>query len=264
MPASARLDELPAFRAAMVERQIRGRGVADACVLAAMREVPREAFVPEALAAFAYQDSPLPIEAGQTISQPYIVARMIELAKLGPYDRVLEVGAGSGYAAAVMSRIAAQVFAVERHAVLARAARRRLAELGYDNITVYHRDGTEGLPEHAPFDAIVVSAGGDRVPKALCSELAVGGRLIIPVGSRRGQVLERIIRRGDEEFEEEGHGMVAFVPLIAGEDGTEGRVAADEGELDGAPVIWHANCAPSLPVRGRKTQLAAADREGAH
>ena len=249
MPASARravegapeLEEVPAFRAAMVERQIAGRGVADARVLAAMREVPREAFVPDALAEFAYEDSPLPIEAGQTISQPYIVARMIELAELGPHGRVLEVGAGSGYAAAVMSRIAAQVFAIERHAVLARAARRQLAELGYDNVTVYHRDGTEGLPEHAPLDAIIVSAGSDRVPEALCSQLAWGGRLIIPVGSRRGQVLKRIIRRGEEEFEEEGHGMVAFVPLIA-EGGLSPRLQSARVPIDGRDAAPRSRC----------------------
>jgi protein-L-isoaspartate(D-aspartate) O-methyltransferase len=235
------LEEVPAFRAAMVERQIRGRGVADPLVLAAMREVPREAFVPEVLAEFAYEDSPLPIEAGQTISQPFIVARMIELADLGPHDCVLEVGAGSGYAAAVMSRIAAHVFAVERHAVLARAARRRLAERGYDNVTVHHRDGTEGLPEHAPFDAIVVSAGSDRVPEALCSELAVGGRLIIPVGGRRGQILERIIRRGNGEFEEEGHGMVAFVPLIAG-GRLSPRLQSAVAPIDGRDAAPRSRC----------------------
>jgi protein-L-isoaspartate(D-aspartate) O-methyltransferase len=242
------LEEASASRAAMVHRQIEGRGIADPRVLAAMREVPREAFVPGELAEFAHEDSPLPIDAGQTISQPYIVASMIELAALGPSDGVLEVGAGSGYAAAVMSRIAANVFAVERHAVLARAARRRLAELGYDNVTIYHHDGTKGLPEHAPFDAIIVSAGGDAVPKALCSQLAVGGRLIIPVGSRRGQILKRIIRKGEEEFEEEDHGIVAFVPLIA----AEAPIGAAEGEFDGAPVILHEGLAgESVEVRAR-------------
>jgi protein-L-isoaspartate(D-aspartate) O-methyltransferase len=249
MPASARrrvegspeLEEVPAFRAAMVERQIAGRGVADPRVLAAMREVPREAFVPDALAEFAYEDSPLPIEAGQTISQPYIVARMIELAVLGPHDRVLEVGAGSGYAAAVMSRIAAQVFAVERHAVLAGAARRRLAQFGYDNVTVCHRDGTEGLPEHAPFNATIVSARGDRVPEALRTQLAVDGRLIIPVGWRRVQVLKRIMRRGEEEFEEEGHGMVAFVPLIA-EGGLSPLLQSARVPIDGRDGAPRSRC----------------------
>jgi protein-L-isoaspartate(D-aspartate) O-methyltransferase len=244
MPATARQQsggsagpQIPTTRAEMVERQIAGRGVADPGVLAAMRLVPREAFVPEELAEFAHADSALPIAAGQTISQPYVVARMIELARLGPSDRVLEVGAGSGYAAAVMSRLAAHVFALERHASLAESARKRLAELGYGNATILHGDGTKGLPAHAPFDAIIVSAGGEAVPKALCSELAVGGRLVIPVGSRRGQILKRIIRMGEEEFAEQDHGIVAFVPLIAGDN--ESEVEAGNGEFDSAPVILH-------------------------
>jgi protein-L-isoaspartate(D-aspartate) O-methyltransferase len=200
----------------MVQSQLAGRGIRDQFVLAAMRMVPREEFVPEDLAELAYEDTPLPIAAGQTITQPYVVARMLELAELAPVHRALEIGAGSGYAAAVMSRIAARVFAVERHAILAGSAEHRLAALGYTNVTVYHRDGTLGLPEQAPFDAIVVSAGGSEVPKALCTQLASGGRLVIPVGARGKQVLKRILRRTEREFDEEDHGLVSFVPLIAG------------------------------------------------
>ena len=238
-------------RAQMVHRQIASRGIADPLVLAALRVVPREAFVAKELAEFAYEDSPLPIEVGQTISQPYIVARMIELAELGPDDRVLEIGAGSGYAAAVMSRIAAHVFAVERHAILANRAEHRLESLGYTNVTIYHRDRTAGLPEQAPFDAIIVSAGGGEVPKALCSQLAMGGRLVIPVGSRRQQILTRIIRRSEKAFEEEEHDIVAFVPLIADDD-TEGSVVtqSEAGELDATPVILHASSAIE-PMRSR-------------
>lgn len=201
-------------REAMVTHQIAGRGIDDPLVLKAMRLVPRERFVSEAMAPFAYDDAPLPIEAGQTISQPYIVARMIELAAIRPGDRVLEVGAGSGYAAAVMSRIAGHVFAIERHGVLADAARRRMMALGYDNVTVYEGDGSVGLSAEAPFDAIVVSAGGTSIPAALREQLAIGGRLVIPVGGRRSQVLKRVIRRGEDAYDVENHGAVVFVPLV--------------------------------------------------
>ena len=147
--------------------------------------------------------SALPIEAGQTISQPYIVARMIELLELRPSDTVLEVGAGSGYAAAVLSRIASKVFAIERHDVLANQARERIARLGYANAKIIFADGTKGLPEQAPFDAILVSAGGPKVPETLKQQLAIGGRLVIPVGRGTHQTLYRVRRVGDDEFEEE-------------------------------------------------------------
>ena len=145
----------------MVDRQLKARGIGNGHVLAAMREVPREAFVPDRLREFAYEDGPLPIGEEQTISQPYIVALMIEAADVSPGDRVLEVGAGSGYAAAVMSRIADRVFAIERHESLARSARQRVQALGYDNLTVIAGDGSLGLPDESPFDAILVAAGGD-------------------------------------------------------------------------------------------------------
>src|SRR5512137_2700649 len=163
-----------AARERMVETQIAARGVADPRVLSAMRSVPRENFVPAAYRGRAYEDGPLPIGEGQTISQPYIVAVMLEAARLVETDRLLEVGSGSGYAAAVASRLCRTVFAIERHAVLAEEAARRWAALGYANIRWRIGDGTLGWPEEAPFDAILVSAGGPSVPHALTAQLAVG------------------------------------------------------------------------------------------
>jgi protein-L-isoaspartate(D-aspartate) O-methyltransferase len=202
-------------RREMVDRQIAGRGITDRAVLDAMRTVPREAFVPAAQAEFAYDDTPLPIEAEQTISQPYIVALMASALELTHDDRVLEVGAGSGYAAAVLSRIAAEVYAIERHAVLAELARRRLHTLAYDNVEVRYGDGTMGWPEHAPYDGIAVAAGGPSVPETLRQQLAVGGRLVIPVGTTpRDQQLIRVTRISERDYREESLGAVRFVPLI--------------------------------------------------
>jgi protein-L-isoaspartate(D-aspartate) O-methyltransferase len=147
-----------------------------------MGTVPREDFLPDSLADFAYEDSALPIEAGQTISQPYVVARMIELLELQPTDKVLEIGAGSGYAAAVLSRIASKVYAIERHKVLADQARTRLKNLGYTNVEIIHADGTLGWPDQAPYHAILISAGAPKVPEALKLQLTLGGRMVIPVG----------------------------------------------------------------------------------
>lgn len=205
-------------RKAMVEHQLAGRGIKDRRVLEAMGEVPREAFVPERFREFAYEDSALPIEAGQTISQPYIVAQMLELAEIGPEDTVLEIGAGSGYAAAVMGRLARRVIAIERHDMLVKTARERLATLGYDNVEIMEGDGTKGWPEAAPFNAILVAAGGPVVPPALKEQLALGGRLIIPISEGTHQVLTRIRRTGEEQFEEEPHGLVAFVPLVGAQE----------------------------------------------
>jgi protein-L-isoaspartate(D-aspartate) O-methyltransferase len=212
----------------MVRVQIESRGVRDRHVLDAMRSVPRERFVEQGFEEFAYEDGALPIAAGQTISQPYIVALMIEAAELGPSDRVLEIGAGSGYAAAVMSRIAGRVFAIERHGALGEAARRRFKDLGYDNIELRVGDGTLGWAEAAPFDAILVAAGGPQAPPALKQQLAIGGRLIVPVGGdERQQTLRKLTRRGEAEFEEEDLGAVMFVPLIGEQGWTEdGRRAA--------------------------------------
>jgi protein-L-isoaspartate(D-aspartate) O-methyltransferase len=205
-------------RERMVERQIASRGVHDPRVLAALRAVPREAFIDAQLREFAYEDSPLPIEAGQTISQPYIVARMIEAADISGDDRVLEVGTGSGYAAAVLALVAGQVYTIERHAVLAAGARRHLAGSGIGHVEIRVGDGSLGWPEAAPFDAILVAAGALQVPRTLLQQLAIGGRLVMPVGSADAQRLLRITRTGAEAFEEEDLGEVRFVPLI-GEHG---------------------------------------------
>ena len=211
--------DMPHARNRMVDIHIARRGVRDRNVLEAMREVPREKFVAPGFEEFAYEDGPLPIGAGQTISQPYIVALMIEAAEVKPGDRVLEVGAGSGYAAAVASRIAKRVHAIERHAELGEAARRRFDDLGYDNIELGIGDGTKGWPEAAPFDAILVAAGGPTAPQALKDQLDVGGRLVIPVGDEpRLQRLLKITRVSGTTFEEEDLGGVMFVPLV-GEQG---------------------------------------------
>ena len=204
-----------AERERMVARQIAARGIADPRLLAAMRDVPREAFVPDHLRARAFDDSPLPIEAGQTISQPYIVALMIEAARLRADDRVLEIGAGSGYAAAVMAQLAGRVFAVERHAVLARLAAARMERLGFANVTIVEGDGSKGLPDEAPFDAILVAATGPDVPEVLLEQLAEGGRLVMPIGAAHGlQSLIRMTRLAPGRFERADLGGVRFVPLI--------------------------------------------------
>ncbi len=209
----------------MVERQIRARGVSDPRVLAAMASVPREAFLPPQLAEFAYEDRPLPIEAGQTISQPYIVALMAEALQLKPDEDVLEIGAGSGYAAAVLAGVARRVYTIERHDELAELARERLAQLGYKNAEVRCGDGTLGWPEHAPYGAIVAAAGGPDVPPALIEQLAIGGRLVMPVGTSRAQELVRITRVSETELRREELGAVQFVPLI-GEQGWDEAKAA--------------------------------------
>jgi protein-L-isoaspartate(D-aspartate) O-methyltransferase len=204
-------------RVEMIEEQILGRGLRDPAVLAAMAAVPREAFVPPDLADNAYEDCALPIAEGQTISQPYIVAAMLAAARLVAGDRVLEVGAGSGYAAAVISRIAAQVYGIERNDTLTRTATARLQALGYANIELATGDGSGGSPAAAPFDAIIVSAGGPRIPEALKRQLADGGRLVMPVGPPGDQRLLRLVRHGDE-FDQDDLGGVRFVALI-GEEG---------------------------------------------
>ena len=205
-------------RRQMVRHQIEARGIRDRKVLDAMGEVPREAFLPAELADYAYEDGPLPIGSGQTISQPFIVASMVDALDLEPDDRVLEIGGGSGYAAAVISQIAGEVFAIERHRELAEAARERLEKLGYGNVHILHGDGTKGWPDEAPFDAIVVAAAGPKVPESLRQQLAVGGRMVIPVGPTRFE--QRLVRvtRIDGGFEEEQLEPVRFVPLI-GEEG---------------------------------------------
>jgi len=209
------MDAMARRRAEMVDQQIAARGVEDARVLSAMRQVPRERFVPKNLRKHAFQDSPLPIGLDQTISQPYIVALMTEKLLLKATDRALEVGTGSGYAAAVMSMIAAEVYTIERHGRLALQAARRLTEMGFTNVQVEHGNGYQGWPEQAPFDAIMVSAGGTEVPPPLLEQLALGGRLVVPVGdTAHHQRLLRITRHSEAEYEEERLAYVAFVPLI--------------------------------------------------
>lgn len=209
----------------MVERQIAGRGVRDKHVLEAMRKVPRERFIEGRLREFAYEDTPLPIEQAQTISQPYIVALMIEAAEVKPGDHVLEIGAGSGYASAVLGQIADQVVGVEWHKSLADTAQSRMTALGYRNVRIYHGDGTKGWPEHAPYDAIIVSAGGPSVPHTLLEQLRIGGRLILPVGEEpRSQDLLLIKRTATHQYDRQSLGQVQFVPLVGSEgwaiDGT--------------------------------------------
>jgi protein-L-isoaspartate(D-aspartate) O-methyltransferase len=209
------MTDFASLREAMVAQQIAARGITGAALLAAMRAVPREAFVSAALAARAYDDSPLPIEAGQTISQPYIVALMIEAAGIAPGHCVLEIGAGSGYAAAVIGRIAGKVVAIERHAELAALAAGRMERLGYDNIAIVEGDGSAGWPEGAPYDAILAAASGSHVPEALKRQLAMGGTLVMPVGEPGAvQSLVKVTRLAGDAFEDEDLGAVRFVPLI--------------------------------------------------
>jgi protein-L-isoaspartate(D-aspartate) O-methyltransferase len=198
----------------MVERLRAHYHIGDERVLRAMRELPRHLFVPEALEGRAYGDHALPIAEGQTISQPYIVARMTELLELTGAEKVLEIGAGSGYQTAVLARVAAQVYAIERLGDLARQAQARIRELNIYNATVKCFDGTLGWEAHAPYDAILAAAGGPDIPQPLLAQLKTGGRLVIPVGAtRESQRLIRVIRAA-EGYEQEDHGACAFVPLI--------------------------------------------------
>jgi protein-L-isoaspartate(D-aspartate) O-methyltransferase len=202
----------------MVRDDLAARGIADERVLAAMGQVPREAFVPPERAGHAYEDRALPIAGGQTISQPYVVALMIEALQLQAGDVMLEIGAGSGYAAAIASRICARVIGVERVPELARRASARLERLGFANVRIVLGDGSVGYPAEAPYDAVLVSAGAPAVPPTLVDPLADGGRLVIPIGGApRAQRLRRVQRAGAERVEQD-LGAVAFVPLI-GEEG---------------------------------------------
>lgn len=207
-----------ARRERMVRLQIANRGVVDARVLDAMRRVPRETFVASGYEDFAYEDRALPIAEGQTISQPYIVALTAEAARLRPTDRVLEVGAGCGYAAAVFAKLAREVHSIERLPGLVEIARRNLAAAGIGNVTVHEGDGSLGLPEHAPFDAILVAAGGPRVPQAYKDQLAPGGRIVMPVGGGYDtQTLMRLTLTSEGRFSTDDLGPVRFVPLVGRE-----------------------------------------------
>jgi protein-L-isoaspartate(D-aspartate) O-methyltransferase len=204
----------------MLKKQIAARGIEDERVLGAMRRVPRHLFVPRESRAFAYEDHPVQIGHGQTISQPYMVALMTEMLKIGPTDRVLEIGTGSAYQAAILAELAAEVITVERNEDLAERARNCLLELGYANVSVIVGDGTLGYPARAPYDAIVVTAAGPSVPPSLKVQLAIGGRLVCPVGSREIQTLVTLLRTEDGFDENMGIGCV-FVPLV-GEEGWSG------------------------------------------
>jgi protein-L-isoaspartate(D-aspartate) O-methyltransferase len=218
------MSDLSKLRGDMVEHQIAARSIRSAAVLGALRKVPREEFLPERLREFAYEDSPLPIAAGQTISQPYIVALMTEALDLKGGEKVLEIGTGSGYAAAVLAEIAADVYTVERISELAEKATSTLKALGYGNVHVVHGDGTLGWSAAAPYDAIIVAAGGPEVPESLKQQLKVGGRLVIPVGTDpRAQELVRVTRISNDKFESEDIADVRFVPLV----GKEGWAPAE-------------------------------------
>jgi protein-L-isoaspartate(D-aspartate) O-methyltransferase len=201
----------------MVAENIAQRGIRDPAVLAAFLAVPREEFVPEDAKDLAYEDAPLPIGHDQTISQPYVVALTVQALALRPGARVLEIGTGSGYAAASLASVAAEVVTVERVEALARAAERRLSSLGYANVRVIHGDGSLGVSGFAPYDGIAVAAGACAVPAPLAEQLAVGGRLVIPIGPPAGgQHLVRITRTGAETFATDDLGSVRFVPLVLG------------------------------------------------
>ena len=215
---AVRSTDYAAERQAMVDRQLRRRGISDPGILGAFGLVPREKFVGGDVAHLAYGDHPLPIEGGQTISQPYIVALMIEAAAIGRDDKVLEVGSGSGYAAAIISRIAARVIGIERNPDLVGVARERLHRLGFDNVEIVEGDGTKGWPGQAPFDAILASASGSHVPASLISQLVPEGRLVMPIGGL-GQVqkLVKVTKERDGSLRQADLGSVRFVPLIGDE-----------------------------------------------
>ncbi|MCB1059552.1 MAG: protein-L-isoaspartate(D-aspartate) O-methyltransferase [Calditrichaeota bacterium] len=200
----------------MVLTQLQRRGITDSRVLDAMRQVKRHEFVDQAFQNRAYEDTPLPIDSGQTISQPFIVAKMTELLNVQPNDRILEIGTGSGYQAAILCVLAGKVFTIERHFGLAKEARARLEAAGLSNVVVKHGDGTIGWSEHAPFDKIIITASAPNLPKTLSKQLKEGGRMIFPMGAGREQVLQ-IADKVDGELQIQEMGMVSFVPLIGRE-----------------------------------------------
>ena len=211
--------DFAAERESMIERTIRSRGLIDPKLIAAFSAVPREEFISADYAEHAYDDAPLPIESGQTISQPYIVALTVDAAAIGPGDKVLEIGAGSGYAAAIIGQIAHKVIAIERHHELASLARERMRRLGYRNVQILEGDGTRGCPAEAPFDAIVAAASGSHVPAVLIDQLQPGGRIVMPIGPPHSvQSLVKLTKREDGTLDREDLGAVRFVPLI-GEHG---------------------------------------------
>ena len=214
MGSSAIPDRYLFLRQQMVEKQLRLRGIADERVLSAMSRVPRHLFAPESYRAQAYEDHPLPIAEGQTISQPYIVALMLEALALSPAEKVLEIGTGSGYVAALLAEMVAQVVSIERHVLLADSARLLLAELGYGNVRVVVGDGSRGFAESAPYDAILVSAAAPELPRELVDQLGEGGRMIIPVGSGEAQQLQFIYKENGE-IRTRLRELCRFVPLVS-------------------------------------------------
>ena len=216
----------------MVASQLRRRGIADERVLAVMGELPRERFLPERFQGAAYADAAAPIDEGQTISQPYIVARMTELLRVAPGDRILEIGTGSGYQAAVIAGLGANLTSIERHAALVETARERLAALGIERVDIRVGDGSLGDPEGAPWDGIIVTAAAPAVPPALRDQLAIGARLVIPVGARQEQQLLVIERRGPSDWVETSDGTVVFVPLVGEEGFQPPDEARHEASLD--------------------------------
>jgi protein-L-isoaspartate(D-aspartate) O-methyltransferase len=253
-------DSLSHERKRMTELQIAARGITHTKLLEAFASVPREDFVPEELRPRAYDDAPLPIGGGQTISQPYIVARTLAALEIGPEDRVLEIGTGSGYAAAIAARVARAVFTVERIEWLAKQAEQRLTSLGFGNVRVCFGDGTTGWPEHAPYDAIAVAAGGPVVPQTLLDQLAVGGRLVMPVTSKTGfgQTLLRVRRVSENHYEEDDLEPVQFVPLIGARGHAENDTVvlaeprlASPGSTDGAIRLVREVAEPFGAFEGR-------------
>ncbi len=214
-------DVFSAARVRMVDQQLRRRGIQDERVLRAMARVPRHRFVPDSFLDEAYDDHPLPIGDGQTISQPYIVAVMTEALELSSQEKVLEVGTGSGYQTAILAELAGGVFTVECSASLSEAARARLVELGYRNVTFIVGDGTLGLPEQAPFSRILLTGSVPHLPRAITSQLGEGGILVLPVGRREAQVLVRVRRRG-KDLAREDLGACTFVPLIGAQGWSTG------------------------------------------
>jgi protein-L-isoaspartate(D-aspartate) O-methyltransferase len=215
---------LASEREAMVERQLRRRGITEQPILDAFRAVPREAFISDEYAHLAYADHPLPIEAGQTISQPYIVGLMIQAADIHAGDKVLEIGAGSGYAAALISRIARQVIGIERQHELVEVARQRMRRLGYDNVEIVEGDGTKGWPQAAPYNAILAAASGSHVPKPLVEQLASGGSIVMPLGDP--DCVQHLVKVGKDSngaLQQSDLGAVRFVPLIGEEGWSDAR-----------------------------------------